>query len=196
MPGPPWIVLAAHGRVDDAADDPRQDDDEGVQHALDQRQRHHVAVGDVADLVADHGLDLVLVHVLQQAGADRHQGVVAVPAGGEGVRRRRVEDADLRHADAALLGLPRTISNSHCSNGVCGCSMICTPMERFAIHLEMNSEIIEPPKPNSRAMISSPLPWLGLTPRMLRTINSTAMIAKLVATIKQDSQHLERTPNG
>ena len=30
-------------------------------HALDQRERHHVAVGDVGDLVAEHRLDLLLV---------------------------------------------------------------------------------------------------------------------------------------
>ena len=44
-----------HDAIDDVADDARQEDDEGVHHALDQRQRHHVAVGDVADLVAEHG---------------------------------------------------------------------------------------------------------------------------------------------
>ncbi len=41
----------------------------------------------------------------------------------------------------------RTVSTSHCSDWLAGCSMICTPMARLAVHLDMASEIKEPPKP-------------------------------------------------
>jgi hypothetical protein len=54
------VVLQQHA-VDEVADDARDEDDEGVHHALDQRHRHHVAVGHVRDLVADHRLDLFAV---------------------------------------------------------------------------------------------------------------------------------------
>ena len=47
-----------HDAVDHVADDARQEDDERVHDALDQRERHHVAVRDVADLVAEHGFRL------------------------------------------------------------------------------------------------------------------------------------------
>ncbi len=77
---------------------------EGVDDALYQRHGDHVAVGDVAKLVAEHRFHFVGVHVMQQAGADGDQGMVAVGAGGEGVRFRGVEHADFRHADAGLLG--------------------------------------------------------------------------------------------
>ena len=68
-------------------------------------ERDHVAVGDVAHLVREHGLGLLLRHAVQQAGADRDQRGVAARAGGERVRLRRIEDADLRHADAGGLRL-------------------------------------------------------------------------------------------
>ncbi len=62
-------------------------------------------LADVRDFVAQHGFYLVGAHVVQQAGADRHQRVVAAHAGGKGVWFRGIEDADLRHADARLPGL-------------------------------------------------------------------------------------------
>ncbi len=51
-------LVAEHDLVDDVADQARGDEHEGVHHALDQCQGDHVAIGDVADLVAEHGLDL------------------------------------------------------------------------------------------------------------------------------------------
>ena len=96
------VVLQDHA-VDEVADDARDEDHEGVHHALDQRHRHHVAVGHVRHLVADDGLDLLARHALQQAGGHRHQRRVLERAGGEGVRRAFV-DADLGHADAGLVG--------------------------------------------------------------------------------------------
>ncbi len=43
-------------------DDDAADEDEAVDHALDQRHRHHVAVGRVAQLVAQHAFQLVVGH--------------------------------------------------------------------------------------------------------------------------------------
>jgi hypothetical protein len=56
---PPIVAVAAEPAVDRAADHPREHDHEGVEHALQQRHGHHVAVGDVADLVREHRLGLV-----------------------------------------------------------------------------------------------------------------------------------------
>ena len=60
--GPVAVLGLEHDLVDDVADDAREEDDEGVDHALDQRQRDHVAVGDVGDLVAQHRFGLVPAH--------------------------------------------------------------------------------------------------------------------------------------
>ncbi len=97
------LVVAAQEAVHRVADHAREEHDEGVHHALDQGHGDHVAVGDVGHLVADHGLDLLAGHALQQAGGDRHEGIVLEGAGGEGVRVA-LEDADLGHADAGLVG--------------------------------------------------------------------------------------------
>jgi hypothetical protein len=98
------VVAAAedHG-VDEIADDAREEHDEGVHHALHQRQSDHVAVGHVRDLVAQHGFHFVAVHVLQQSGGHGHQRRVAERAGGEGIRRSLV-DRDVRTADAGAQG--------------------------------------------------------------------------------------------
>ena len=96
------VVLQDHA-VDEVADDARDEDHEGVHHALDQRHRHHVAVGHVRHLVADDGLDLLARHALQQAGGHRHQRRVLERAGGKGVGRAFV-DADFGHVDAGLVG--------------------------------------------------------------------------------------------
>ena len=50
-----------HGMADDA----RQHDDEGIDHALYQGQGNHIAIGDMADLMPEHGLDLIPLHGLQ-----------------------------------------------------------------------------------------------------------------------------------
>ena len=57
--------VAENDLVDDAADQARGDEHEGVDDALNQRERHHVAVRDVGHLVAEDGLDLAAVHALQ-----------------------------------------------------------------------------------------------------------------------------------
>jgi len=76
---------------------------ESVHHALHQGQRHHVAVGDVGHLVAEHRFDFLLAHGLDQPARYRDQRGVAEGAGGERVRRSFV-DRDLGLADAGLVG--------------------------------------------------------------------------------------------
>ena len=99
------MVARRQRLIHQVTDHPRQRDHESVEHALNQRQRHHVAVGDVADLVTQHRFRLLGGHLFQQAGADRDQRRVAVGAGGEGVGFRRIVNSDFRHADAGLLRL-------------------------------------------------------------------------------------------
>ena len=69
---------------------------------MNERERHHVAIGHMRDLMAEHSIDLVGAHGLQQPGADRHQRMVAAGAGGKGIGLRRLKDAHFRHADAGL----------------------------------------------------------------------------------------------
>src|SRR5882724_7650025 len=72
--GRPTSVLGAeYGPVNDVADDARQEDHECVHDALDQRERYHVSIRDVADLMTEHSVDLALVHPLQQPSAYSHQ---------------------------------------------------------------------------------------------------------------------------
>src|SRR5206468_12166718 len=53
---------AEHGLVHDEAHDARQEIHEGIEYALDEREGHHVAVGNVGDLMAEHRLDLLPTH--------------------------------------------------------------------------------------------------------------------------------------
>lgn len=94
-----------HHPVDQMTDDPRQEDHEGVDNALDEGQGHHVAVGHVTHLVGEHRLHLFAAHAVEQSRADRHQGVVARGPGGEGVHVRGIVDGHLRHTDAGLFRL-------------------------------------------------------------------------------------------
>jgi hypothetical protein len=61
------LALAQEG-VDGVTDNPRQEDNEGIDHTLNQGQGHHVAVGDVRHLVGENRLGLFTRHALQQAG--------------------------------------------------------------------------------------------------------------------------------
>ena len=80
------LVLEDHP-VDKASDDPGEEHDEGVYHTLDQGQGHHVAIGHVADLVGHDSLHFVGAEALEHALGDSHQRSIAIPAGGECVRR-------------------------------------------------------------------------------------------------------------
>ena len=53
----------------------------------------------MADLVSQHRLDLILLHVAKQSGADGHQRVVPAHAGGKGIGFGRIKYSHLRHAD-------------------------------------------------------------------------------------------------
>ena len=98
------VFAAKHRAIDDRSDDAREEDHERVHDALNQRQRHHVAVRDMADFVAEHGAHFIGAHVVEQAGADRDECVVLARAGCECVWLRRSEHRYFRHADAGLLG--------------------------------------------------------------------------------------------
>ena len=60
----------------------------------DEQREPDVEVADVAHLVADDALQLLPVELLEQAGRDRHAGVLRIAAGGERVRRRVGDDLD------------------------------------------------------------------------------------------------------
>ena len=61
----------------------------------------HVAVEDVAELVADHALQLVAGERLERAARDGDDGVAGRVAGGEGVDARLVvQHVDRRHGHA------------------------------------------------------------------------------------------------
>ena len=98
-----FFVLEHHA-IDEVADDAGEEHHEGVHYALDEGEGDHVAVGDVADLVAQDGLHFVTAHALQQASRYGHQGGVLVPAGRKGVGLVAREDAHFRHLDAGLGG--------------------------------------------------------------------------------------------
>ena len=49
-----------------------------------------------------------------------------------------------------------TVSSSHDSTASRGLSMTRTPIMRLALHLDISSEMIAPPKPNTAANTSSP----------------------------------------
>src|SRR6266516_3849409 len=94
---------AEHGFVHDEAHDARQEIHEGIEYALYEGEGHHVAVGNVSDLMAEHRFDLLAVHRFEQAGRDRDQGRILESARRKGVRRAFVH-GDLGHADIRLVG--------------------------------------------------------------------------------------------
>ena len=66
--------------VDKVPGDTGEEDNECVDHALNQREGHHVAVCDVSDFVSDDCLGFALVHLRQEAGAYSNERIVPVPA--------------------------------------------------------------------------------------------------------------------
>ena len=81
----------------------------------------------------------------------------------------------------------RIVSSNQNSVEFEGASMTCTPIAVFADHLEMASEISEPPNPITPANTSKeprfrPLALrYGSTPSSRMVIDNTSMMAKLVA---------------
>ncbi len=94
--------VAQDDPVHEVADDARQEDDERVDHALDERQRDHVAVGDVRNFMRQDSFDLFLRHTAQQPGADCHQRRVAPRAGRERVHVGRVVNSHFGRLDAGF----------------------------------------------------------------------------------------------
>ena len=90
-----------HRAIDDGADDARQEDDERVDDALDQRERDHVAVGHVRYLVPEDRLHFLVVHRLQQSRRYRDERGILEGTGRERIGRALV-DADFGHRDADL----------------------------------------------------------------------------------------------
>ena len=54
-----------HHAVDEVPDDARQEDHEGIDHPLNQRKRHHVAIGDMGHFMTEHRLGFVLRHIVE-----------------------------------------------------------------------------------------------------------------------------------
>ena len=73
-------------------------------HAGDDHRDHqhaHVAVADMRELVAEHGFHFLIVERVHQPARHRDRILLVVEAGGEGVERVVVGDAQRRHGDAA-----------------------------------------------------------------------------------------------
>ena len=66
-----------------------------------QRRHEDVVVADVRQLVGEDAFELDAVHLLEQAGGHGDRRVLGVAPGGEGVRRRVVDDVDARLGQAA-----------------------------------------------------------------------------------------------
>ena len=96
-----FFVILAQGAVDEVTHHAAEEHHEGVQHALNQRQGHHVAVGNVRNFMAQHRFDLFARHALQQASGHRHQGRVPKSARGKGIGLAFV-NGHLGHGDAGL----------------------------------------------------------------------------------------------
>ena len=84
------------GAAADEADEEDAENDGGDAHV-----QLHVAVEDVAELVADDALQLVARELVERAASDGHDGVAGGEAGGEGVQAGLVlEHVDGGHRDA------------------------------------------------------------------------------------------------
>ena len=139
-----------HDAVDRMAHHASDRDHEGVHDTLDQRERHHVAVGDVAHLVREHRLDLLAAHrrsrpsLTATSARSRRAPVAKAFGSGEG--------------KIATVGMPipaaracwRTVSSSQASVGVLGASITRAPVSRIALHFEISSDTTLPPIPKTQ----------------------------------------------
>ena len=98
-----FFVVFAQEAVHRVTHHPADEDHKGVHDTLNQGHGHHVAVGDVGDLVADNRLNLFAGHAAQQAGRHGNQGAVLKGAGSKRVGLA-LKNAHLGHADAGLVG--------------------------------------------------------------------------------------------
>ncbi len=90
------LAVAAKAR-DDGGEDAGEEHDEGVDDALQERHGHHIAVGDVGDLMADDSFDLGLFHAAEEARGDGDEGAAAGGAGGKGIHLVGAIDAHFGH---------------------------------------------------------------------------------------------------
>ena len=80
-------------------------DEDAVDDADQAEVQPHVAVEDVAELVAHHALQFLAGEVSEAAGGDGHHGVAGLMAGGEGVDARLVvQHVDRRDGNAGGQG--------------------------------------------------------------------------------------------
>src|SRR5688572_1570586 len=87
----------------------------------------------------------------------------------------------------ALLASRRTVSTSQASSALRGFSITCTPIIRFAVHLEIARDTNAPPKPSTAPKTSSEVKLMpfassqGSMPSRRSVTLATIRIAKLVA---------------
>ena len=144
------------------------------------RQRDHVAVRNVRDLVRKNRLDLCRLHLLEQSDADGDQGVIPFCTSCERVRDRGVEHGNFGHVDTGVARERATVSSSHCSVVLRGVSMTTAPVDRLAIDFDNASDTNEPPKPNRAEKIVSPIKLRWSTPKIDATTVNSAITAMLV----------------
>ena len=99
------LAIATDRAIDHRADYASEEDHKRIQHALQQGHGDHIAVGNMTDLMGEHGLDLIPAHLLQQTAADGNQRTVACSSGRESVHFRRIVNRDFGHTDAGTFRL-------------------------------------------------------------------------------------------
>ena len=67
-----FLVVFAKKAVHRITNDATEKHHEGIEHALHQCERDHVAVLNVRDFVCQHGFDFFAGHALQQTGGDSY----------------------------------------------------------------------------------------------------------------------------
>ena len=77
----------------------------------DDQQEQDVAILDMAELVGDNAIELIVTHHVEQASGDRQRGMPRIAPSGEGIRRRIFydEDVGLWKAGAARQPLHRAV---------------------------------------------------------------------------------------
>ena len=81
----------------------------------------------------------------------------------------------------------RTVSTSHCSVALRGCSITSAPVDALATHFDIKSEMNDPPMPNTKAKpnrtgrLSPERLMKVFSPSRFTTTPSTSMTARLVS---------------
>ena len=95
------VILENHA-VYKVPDDFGQKHHKGIEYALNQRKRHHIAVDDVSNFVREHRFDFFFRHRLQQARGNGNQRRILEGASGKCIWIT-LENGDFRHADVAFI---------------------------------------------------------------------------------------------